>query len=310
MIEDTIIRKREYLIANAYLDMAVCLIDDIDSYVTDNNSTKIYIEKDKIFNNYKSAFCYLAKAKEIDLYKDSNQYNAFMLSLNFTDYYLNKRSLENIINFDELDSDIQDSMTVYGLEEQLKYLRKITKLLHKSDPAFLEANIAFSYLKSMKCNLRLALDEFNKKDCEDFLDLKHSVFEDLRKSIELSSEVINKNTYQEFIINQMECFEEENIKIVFESKEEAVEHYINIWSMIFYGWRDMAKSTYGMLKCLVLEIEDKDNKATNEYVMEHAFLLRSVYEKSKFILFACNETLIEDKLLSGVLSEPSTMVVH
>ena len=41
MTEDTLIQKREYLIANAYLEMAVCLIDDIDSYVTDNNSTKI-----------------------------------------------------------------------------------------------------------------------------------------------------------------------------------------------------------------------------------------------------------------------------
>jgi len=310
MIEDTLIQKREYLIANAYLEMAVCLIDDIDSYVTDNNSTKIYIEKDKIFNNYKSAFCYLAKAKEMDLHKDSNQYNAYSLSLNFTDYYLNKRSLENTINFDELDSDIQNSMIVYNLEEQLKYLRKITNLLNKSDPVSLEANIAFSYLRSMKCNFRMALDEFSKKDCEDFLDLKHSVFEDLRKSIELSSEVINKNTYQKFIINQMECFEEENLKIVFDTKEEAVEHYINIWSMIFYGWRDMAKSTYGMLKGLALEIEDKDNKAINTYVMEQAFLLRSVYERSKFILFACNETLIEDRLLSGVLTEPSKMVVH
>ncbi|MDC1100180.1 hypothetical protein OAS93_02660 [Gammaproteobacteria bacterium] len=310
MIEDTPIQKREYLIANAYIEIATCLIDDIDTFVSDNSPENIANEKDRVFQNYKSAFYYLNKAKDIDINKNSKQYKALKLSIDFANYYLNRKSLKNTIHFDSLDSDLQNSMTIYSLEEQLKFLKNLSTLLNKSDPIFLESKIAFSYLKSMKCNMRLVLEEFSKKDYEEFLDLKHSVFEDLRKSIDLSSNVIRTNSYQEFIVNQMNCFKEENLKIVFDSKEEAASHYINIWSMIFHGWRDMAKSTYDMLKCVATGVDDKDNQAINEYVIEHAFLLRSSYERSKFVLFACNETLIEDKLLSGIYNEPTTMLVH
>jgi len=310
MTEDTQVQKRQYLIANAYLEMAVCLIDDIDSYIDDDSSNKIHFEKDKIFQNYKSAFYYFSKAKGMDLNRSSNQFEAYKLSCNFTDYYLNRKSLETTLNFSSLDSDMQNTMTVYSLEEQLRYLRKISTLLNESDPVRLEAQIAASYFRSMKSNMRLVVDEFSKKDCEDFLDFKHSVFEDLKKSIDLSSNAIQSNAYQDFVINQIDCFDEEALKIVFESKEEAAEHYINMWSMVFHGWKDIAKSAYGMLRCIALEIEDHDNSQINEFSMEHAFLLRSVYERSKFVLFACNETLIEDKLFSGVYSEPITMLVH
>jgi len=310
MIEDTLIQKREYLIANAYIEMATCLIDDIDTFVSDNNAENITNEKDKIFQNYKSAFYYLNKAREIDINKHSSKYKALKLSIDFANYYLNRKSLENTIYFDSLDSDLQNSITIYSLEEQLKYLRNFSTLLNKDDPIFFESKIAFSYLKSMKCNMRMVLEEFSKKDCEEFLDLKHAVFGDLIKSIDLSSDVIQKNTYQEFISNQMDCFEEENLKIVFDSKEAATIHFINIWSMVFYGWRDMARSTYAMLKCVALGLDDKENLAINEYVIEHAFLLRSIYERSKFVLYACNETLIEDKLLSGNYTEPTSMLVH
>lgn len=63
MIEDTPIQKREYLIANAYIEIATCLIDDIDTFVSDNSPENIANEKDRVFQNYKSAFYYLNKAK-------------------------------------------------------------------------------------------------------------------------------------------------------------------------------------------------------------------------------------------------------
>ena len=305
MTRSDINNKREYLIAEAYLEIALCLIQDLESFCSQDTFLEKIYEQKKMHDIYQRAFYYLNKGCERDLLLDSIEKELFQLSKEYVEGYLKRCSFNFIQNFDSYSEDIKNTAILNDLNTGINYLNKSIKLLKADSLKYFDFCIAQSHYRSNIASFHLINDYFDSTKHEKHRDLMHEIFSNISKSISIAERAVNEKKIIR-IAKEEYKYLDLNYKV---STNKPSDEYINHCLMVFTNWRDLSKVTYALMNKKHIDIHS-DSWFCDAYNLEHTCLLRSIFSRSKFILKLFNEPVVNEHMLAGVKNNDVPLTIN
>lgn len=286
--------KREYLIAEAYLEIAICLIQDLETYCAQDNFLEKIYEQNKLHDIYQRAFYYFNKGCERNLSVDSVERELFFLSKDYVEGYLNRCSFNFIQNFDSYSEDIKNTSILNDLNAGIEYLNKSIKLMKKDSLQHVSSTIAQSHYKSNIASFHLVNDYFDSESHEKHRDLMHEVFSNITTSISMAERAVNQTEITR-IAKQDYQFLDLNYDL---GLRKPSDEYINHCLMVITGWSDLAKVTHALMNKIHVR-NDIDSWYDNAYDLEHSCLIRAIFNRSRYVLELFEESIIDEFMLCG-----------
>ena len=286
--------KKEYLIAEAYFEIALCLMQDLETFCTQDSFVEKIYSHNKLQNAYQKSFYYFSKGCERNLKADSTEQELFELTSNYVDLYINRCSFYFIQNFVTFADDIKNTANLNDLNDGLEYISSSIKLMKENSIDYVTNSIARSYYKSNIASFHLTNDYFDSSRNERHRELMHEAFFNMTKSITIAEQAIvdkdllSKAKAEFQFLNHVRKF----------SNFNPVDEYINHSLMVFRNWGDLSKVTHSLLN----NFHGSEKLASwyeNAHTLEQSCLLRSIFNRSKFVLELFEEPEIDEFLLCG-----------
>ena len=216
----------------------------------------------------------------------------FLLSKDYVGGYLNRCSFNFIQNFDSYSEDIKNTFILNDLNAGIEYLNKSIKLMKKDSLQYVSSKIAQSHYKSNIASLHLVNDYFDSDRHEKHRDLMHEVFSNINSSISIAERALNQ---REIIRIAKEDYQFLDLNYDLGLRKPSDE-YINHCLMVVKGWSDLAKVTHALMNKIHVR-DNIDCWYDYAYDLEHNCLIRSIFNRSRYILELFEEPIIDELML-------------
>lgn len=285
--------KKEYLIAEAYFEIAICLMQDLETFCSQDTFLEKIYSQNKLHDIYQKSFHYFNKGCERNLKPHSKEHELFELTKNYVEQYINRCSFYFIQNFDSYGEDIKNTACLNDLNNGLEYICNSIKLMQENSIDHVTNCIAKLHYKSNVASFHLVSDYFDSSTQERHRELMHEAFFNMTKSITIAEQAIQdthilnkaKVDYQFLNLHQFNTL-------------KPVDEYLNHSLMVIRGWSDLSKVSHALLDNLHgnKKLEDWYE---NAHMLEHSCLLRSIFNKHEFVLELFDEPYVNESLICG-----------